>query len=215
MILQVVLISLVVVLIAVAVYLICYEKIFAKFKPDLLRLEVGTIVYAQYQGNYHKMMDFVNSVKADFRSFCEAEGFDFNKFAMVGVYYDDPAKIVDITKGRAIIGLLLRKGDTFSTQRFLSHPTVHQYKTISHGRLTAFGAHFPLVGVPSLLSAIFRGYPAIKRFGSSRKLMEKCVCSYEVYEWGKKKLSICFPYGEDANKKLTGLSGASQPEYKK
>ena len=214
MILLAVVLFLIIIVAVAALYLFVFQKILATIKPGLIKLEGGTIVYAQFQGNYHKMMDFVNSIKADFRSFCEAEGFDFDKFAMVGIYYDDPAKLLDIKKGRAAVGLFLRKGEKFDVKGFLSHPTVHEYKTVTHNPLTAFGAHFPLLGLPSLFSAIIRGYPAIKKFGTEKGLMSKCICSYEVYEWGKKKLTISFPYGEESTKRLTGLSGAPQPEYK-
>lgn len=198
-------------------YLVIKHQIFRPIVVEKISLKKSILIYTTYQGNYRNLMPTINAVKKDFEEFLASKVLtvEFKKLKFFGIYYDNPKNLVDVNKGRAIIGVILDgKAPELDSQEFLDFDgKKRDYSVLNQAKTNSFGAVFPLLGMPSMFAAIMRGYPAIMRWGSSHGLMEKTKCSLEIYDWFGKSLTICFPYGKAAES-LLYLSGYEIPEYK-
>lgn len=187
------------------------SQVFASFEVRKLKLPAQNLTYTTYLGDYKALGTLFQTIADDLKRF-NADG----QYTLFGVYYDNPSNLVDIKQGRAIVGVV----DV--PEAFLSSPNnTLTYKTVRHGQLEAIGAIFPLHGMATMLSAIIRGYKAIKAHGVKEGLFSvdtDCNVdigySMELYEWQQHRLTISFPYGNEA-KKLWNLSGRPQPPYKR
>jgi hypothetical protein len=200
-------------LLALAYYWVRKTKVLAPFQVRHLTVPAAELTYVAFVGDYHQMMPVVNAIKDDLDRFAPDDADDYVVF---GAYYDNPNNLQDKCKARAIIGIV------DAPQGFAAAASnTRTYHTARHGDMRAIGADFPLTGLLSLLSAIIRGYRAIKRFGQKEGLWQDgpecsadCGYSLELYDWKRQSFIICFPLGEES-KVLWGLSGAPQPAYKR
>ena len=209
---------LLVLILAGILYLTIVEKVFQRFQVERLKISGGTFIYLQYEGNYHKLMDTISKVKDGLQAFVERHEVKLGggkrieeerEVRMAGVYYDDPARIMDVNKCRAVLGFILPSSTPQQeVDLFTTYFTQKKYKVKVFEEVSAIGAKFELVGFASLMSSVVRGYPAIKKAMAKDK--EQAQCSMEVYEWSIQKLTICFLLGDA----LLGLSGKPVPPYK-
>lgn len=200
-------------------YLITVEKVLKGFKVERMLIEGGTMLYIQYEGNYHKLVPTVEKVKADLQSFLEEKVIKLGgrvrvleqaEMRLAGIYYDDPSRIKDVNKSRAVLGFFLpSRLSKNETELFTSYFTAKSYGMRKFLSLKAIGSAFDLFGFFSLLSAVIRGYPAIKH--ALIKEQEEALCSLEIYEWKRQKLTICFLLGD--KHELLYLSDKPTPEY--
>lgn len=205
---------------AVAVYYFVFKlQLFKSINVEKMKIPAFTIVYTKYRGNYHNMMPVINQMKADFEAYFISKGlqdkFKSQKFA--GIYYDDPSMVVDPNEERAVLGAMFSSSDMkkfFDVQEFLSFTKKKlEYSALEQSPITSFGFKFPLYNVLSLCSALFRGYPKLKEYGTANKLMAKALCSMEIYDWNGHEITVCFPYGK-ASETMLYLSGYPCPKYK-
>ena len=190
-------------------YLVFKLKLFSKVLVRQIVVPKGQVICTSYQGLCRNMMPFVETVKRDFKSYGD-------KIKFCGLYYDNPDVLVDKANFRGEIGIILGESDDFDAERFVkaSHKSGFTYKTRRFEQLNSFGAKFPFFNGLALLVAIIKGYPALMKYGKEHKLIEQTGFSLEIYDHSSQQLTICFPYGEEAQA-LWYLSDFPQPEYKK
>ena len=178
-------------------------KVFASFQVKKLKIPAGTILYTPYYGNYHKLMPSINQTKRDFYSYFDWKRTPSKNVKFFGIYYDDPKLLKDPNQGRAILGAIFLDSDQdrhapFNAQEFLHafKGKTFSYKSFHFDNLDVFGAIFPLYGFLNIVSALVRGYPAIKKYGLANDLIKGSKpCAVEIYDYPGKQLTVCFPYG--------------------
>lgn len=188
-------------------------QIFARFTVKELVVPGGTLLFSTYQGNYKNMVPFMKKIENQIISQLPPEEESRAKFFRI--YYDDPHKVADANKCRALVGAILdQKGsDVNSAPKFDAKGFSKRFKSYSavdFQDLTTFGVTFPLHNILSTVSAIYRGYPAIRKYGVLKDLMDSVRCSMEIYDYPAKELTICLPYGSSADFILY-LSGLPAP----
>lgn len=185
------------------VYLSFRYNLFQSFKVEELELGSGNLLFVPFKGDYTQISKFFTPVMEEISA---TFGKDTKYF---GIYYDNPQLLKNKNEARAIIGAYFESSVDLKPF-ILNHPT---YKTTSFKNLKGFGAKFPLHTSLNVLSAVIRGYPAIKQYGLDKKLASKVLCSMELYDYPKKTMIISFPYHQ-GNESILFQSGYPIPESK-
>lgn len=200
-----------------------YMGFFDKITVKQLTIEPSVFIYTVYVGNYNHLFPIIKAVKKDLYKYCEPDSapLSFAKspddLLTFGIYYDSPSQIKDVSKSRAILGASFPRSQFSNSQLDHIVGCLNSSSSLSYRLssldfpLRAFGAEFPLINPLSIFYGIFVGYPAIKSYGESNNLLSKTLYSIETYDRANKKLTICFPYGE--NIELLDISGIEKPEY--
>lgn len=213
---EIVLIILAAILMLALVVVYKYQ-LFAKFTVREIMIPGGTLMFSVYQGNYKGMLPLIEKVKNEISALLPPE--ERSKAKLFCIYYDDPCKKIDADKCRALVGMILdqkKESNDSSAQKFNAKDFTKNFKsysTIDFQDLTTFGATFPLYNTLNIVSAGLRGYPAIKKYGVSKNLMDSVKCSMVIYDYPAKEMTICFPYGPSADFILY-LSGLPVPVCK-
>lgn len=198
---------------AVLLFLVAHRhRMFARFTVRELAIPGGTLVFSVYQGSYGRMAPFAKKVRSEIcdRVVPEEEARAF------AIYYDDPSTVDDATKCRALVGVIIDKKQESLTPRFDVRDFARKsksYHTVDFQSLDAFGTTFPLRTSLSTTCAVRWGYPAIRRYGAQKGLMDSARCALEIYDHKAGEMTICFPHGPSADFILY-LSGLPAPSCK-
>lgn len=189
--------------------LVAYKyRIFARFTVREIVIPGGTLVFSVHQGSYEGMQPFIERTGNEIAAHVLPEG-EAKVFAM---YYDDPLVMEDASKCRALVGIILDQERTLAPRFDVKDfgRKFRSWHTVDFQGLNTFGATFPLYTAINVACAVRWGYPAVRRYGTQKGLMESARCAMEVYDRRTKEMTICFPYGPSADFILY-LSGLPAP----
>lgn len=190
-------------LLALLAYAALRFRIFSKIEVREMSLGSGKLVFVPYKGSYSNISEKFAQVTKDFS---EMFGENVRYF---GIYYDNPSQLADPNESRAIIGACFDQSKDL--KNFISKHK--DYRVIEFKDLRGFGSVFPLYNYLDLLVSVVRGYPSIRAYGIEKRLMDKCLCSIEFYDYLKNILTIAFPYHEN-NESILHQSGYPEPAMK-
>ncbi|RNA10173.1 Fanconi complementation group D2 [Brachionus plicatilis] len=205
-----------VLIIAMCLYLIVFKyQLFAKFEVKEIKFPTGRIIFTSYKGQYSKVGEKIKTVISDLDKYADFKNKKISH-TYFGIYYDDPCRIVDPNESRAIVGIIIFSENlkNFNADEFINkfEEKSLSYQTKSFQEFKSVGAKFPLFNFINIMSGIFRGYPAIKKYAKNMGILENFQCSLEIYDYKNKELTISFPYESESD--LLWLSGYPVPVYK-
>lgn len=202
-------------ILVIALALVAHRyRIFAKFTVREIDIPGGTLVFSVYQGSYKRILPFVEKVKNEIAAQVLPEG-EAKAFV---IYYDDP-RVEDSSRCRALVGIVLEQeralAPRFDVKDFARKS--RSYHAVDFQGLSTFGATFPLHTAINIACAVRWGYPAVRKYGAQKGLMESARCAMEIYDRGAKEMTICFPYGPSADfiLYLSGLPAPPRTETRK
>jgi len=147
------------------------------------------LYFLNYTGDYNKLGKEFNKLTKILTKF----NLDRNVYNSFGIYYDDPKKMLDKSKCRAVIGII-KEIDRFSRNKVEGNETLMSYFKENNFRKSEIPAtnslrsSFPTVFSMSLIIGIIKFYKALnisledENFLKSFKLVNKNIyCTIEIY----------------------------------
>lgn len=184
-----------------------YMGFYHQVQIEDFTLPPKVLLYKEYVGDYRNIDKAIQALDKDLTHLSA----NYQEFAM---YYDAPLLLNDVTKSRAIIGVLIDVKDRQKAVDFLvNHAT---YRIYEYSNVKGLSTTFPYRNGLSMAWIIYKVYPALADHARTRGLYAKGhnVGAIEIYHYktGESTVQIVFPYGEEAQELMLNKSPA--PSYK-
>ena len=173
--------------------------VFTPIKFSSGQLKNSELYFYDYTGEYNKLSKEFNKLTKILTKF----NLDRNVYNLFGIYYDDPKKLVDKSKCRAVIGII-KDIDPFTRNKVEANETLINYFKENNFRKSEIPAtnslrsSFPTVNSMSLIIGIMKFYKALdsslkdENFLKSFRLASKNInCTVEIY--GDKEVLFYVP----------------------
>ncbi|EAR95015.2 glutathione S-transferase, amine-terminal domain protein (macronuclear) [Tetrahymena thermophila SB210] len=154
--------------------------------------------YGPYDFVYFNRIGSYETLDSDWIKIKDEVENQFNSPHFIGIYYDDPKKLIDQNQARAALGFSVEKSEKNKIQAFLdSHSS---YKLVYLPEVKSYTTSFPFKSYFSFKLIQEKVYPKVSELASEKKLQPYCLVESYLIQQQNKKFNFDIPFGEQSNR---------------
>lgn len=165
-----------------------YHDFHKQYPIEPSEIPAQNFIYIQNAGGYKKLSDSFGKLAQDMKGFGDSAN-KFSGFKWVGIYYDDPRKVQEESKQRAIVGFFLDPSNQNLVNEFLQKYPDYSLQEIP--RISTMSTSIALKSPLTVLYNFAKTHPRLRKFVEERELVEDAASRpiIEVYKVENQRMS--------------------------
>lgn len=165
-----------------------YHDFHKSYPIEPSEIPAQNLIYIQNAGGYKKLSDSFGKLAQDMKGFGDSAN-QFSGFKWVGIYYDDPKKVQEESKQRAIVGFFLDPSNKTLVNEFLQKYPDYSLQEIP--KINTMSTSIALKSPLTVLYNFAKTHPRLRKFVGERDLVENAdaLPIIEVYKVENQRMS--------------------------